>query len=617
MNGYFGKSSDRRSGPGSLQFGQLSLDTTTGLIERNPAGPAMALEGRILRFLESQVEYRPDAPLASLTELYRAYGEKFVSKIDGPFLLFFSPRDGSPSFLVNNRQQATKLYFTQTAHGFFFAGTLRELLRASQIERRPNFGSIRSFLANGFTISDHTQIKGVHKLLPADYIVFDGDKAERRTYWPGEIKFERQPFNDLEVKLDEYEQIYRAGIARHLEGKCPRGVGALLSGGHDTSFLVAQLSQVLREPLHTYTVTFPGWKFDEGSYARNIAEKFGAIHHPIPFGPEHLDRAVSLILSNEEPVVGSSLPLFVLAEAASSSIDILFGGDGGDTLWGEYYPVGEFHRWTHRLPLDMRRSIHRCASRLRSLTDWERFWELEHVAGLFAEPDYHRNFMRKLCTYRHFSDAFQSEILSEEVMADPYSESHLEVKFRDDNFANALIEGKLFNAFYTYQGFHTTKLAEYNGMELILPTVDKDVIDFICRLPANWINGGTAIHRLCNNKSINRRFHKLALSRYLKKEEIYNRSFDIPWYSILRPRKVLLERLLERLLSRGWYNESALRRLFSEFMTQKVKDHELLELKHHGYRIFTLLSLEIWCTEYLDGRFSAERKDLVLEDYLA
>jgi asparagine synthase (glutamine-hydrolysing) len=225
--------------------------------------------------------------------------------------------------------------------------------------------------------------------------------------------------------------------------------------------------------------------------------------------------------------------------------------------------------------------------------------------------------MRKLCTYRHFGDSFQAEILSPEVFAEPYSESHLEVEFRDDNFNEALIEGKLYNAFYTYQGHHTTKLAEYNGMQLILPTVEKDVIDFICGLPANWINGGTPIHRLCNNKSINRRFHKVALSRYLKREEIYNRSFDIPWYGILRPRKVMLERLLARLLKRGWYSEAALRRLFSEFMTQKVKDHELLELKHHGYRIFTLLSLEIWSIEYLDGRSSPGAGEIALEDYLA
>jgi asparagine synthase (glutamine-hydrolysing) len=225
--------------------------------------------------------------------------------------------------------------------------------------------------------------------------------------------------------------------------------------------------------------------------------------------------------------------------------------------------------------------------------------------------------MRKLCTYRHFNDAFQAEILSQEVMAEPYSKSHLEVEFRNDNFSDALIEGKLFNAFYTYQGIHTTKLAAYNGMELVLPTVEKDVVDFICRLPANWINGGTALHRLCNNKRINRRFHKAALARYLKREEIYNRSFDIPWASILRPRRTLLEKLLARLLARGWYNEAALKNLFSEFLTQKVKDHELLELKHHGYRVFTLLSLEIWCIEYLDGRFSEEKRNLVLEEYLA
>jgi asparagine synthase (glutamine-hydrolysing) len=253
----------------------------------------------------------------------------------------------------------------------------------------------------------------------------------------------------------------------------------------------------------------------------------------------------------------------------------------------------------------------------RKVTDWERFWELEHVAGLFAQPDYHRDFLRKLCTYRHFDDAFQASILRKDVFETPHARSHLEIEFRNDNFSDALIEGKLFNGFYTYQSHHTTKLAEYHGMDLFLPTVDWEFMSFICRLPKNWVNGGTALHRLSNNKRINRRFHKRALARYFQPGEIYNRSFDIPWYNILRPRKHLLEKLLQQLRKRGWYQEKALGTLFAEFMTQSVKDNELLELKHHGYRIFTLLSLEIWCQEYLDGRFSADDKNLVLEDYFA
>jgi asparagine synthase (glutamine-hydrolysing) len=138
-------------------------------------------------------------------------------------------------------------------------------------------------------------------------------------------------------------------------------------------------------------------------------------------------------------------------------------------------------------------------------------------------------------------------------------------------------------------------------------------MDFITSLPEEWINGGSTFQRLINDKSINRRFHKKALARYLRSEEIYNRSFDIPWYTILKPRKRLLELLLKKLKSRGWYQSHTLDKIFGEFENQKNKAYELLELKSHGYRIFTLLSLEVWAMQYLDN---VSFEGATLEDYL-
>lgn len=612
MRGHWLRDGGMVQSPDWHHVGRLSFQTKAKV--EKAAGAALVIEGDLLRFLDARTVFRPGAALASLRELHEEKGEAFVSHLDGLFLLLFAPAPDLV-FLVNNRHQATRLYYTERPRGFFFSSSLKDLIHESGLAREPDFGAVRSFLANGFTISERTQIKGASKMLPADFFRF-GESVERKTYWPGDLKFERQKFKNLSAHLDRYEDHYRSGLKRYLDQKPGKRVGTLLSGGHDTSFLVAQASQVVDQPLQAFTVTFPGWQFDESRYAENVAKKFGAVFHPVPFESKHVDRVVSLILANEEPVVGSSLPLHVLAEAARGKVDVMLGGDGGDTLWGEYYPVGEYHRLTRRLPLLARQGIHRAARFLRDLTDWERFWELEHVSGLFAEADYHRDFLRKLCTYRHFDEKFQSQLLRPQLRSTPYARPHLEVEFRDDNFSDVLVEGKLYNGFYTYQSHHTTKLMEYLGMELFLPTVDKSLMDFICRLPRRWINGGTALHRLANNKRINRRFHKRALARYFRRDEIYNRSFDIPWYQILKPRPELLAKLQARLHARGWYQPDALDRLFREFMDQEAKPHELLELKHHGYRIFTLLSLEIWCLEYLDGRGSRDEADLRLEDYL-
>lgn len=551
-------------------------------------------------------------------KVFKAYQEKgrdFTKTWDGLFFIIIYDKQRKCLCLFNNRYQCTNGYYTTKAP-FLFSSELMDI-KNNLPKVEPHFGSIRAFISNGFTIPDQTQIKGIKKILPHFNVEISQEDLNLQHHLEDEYIFERRPFEDLDKKLNEYESIYRKGLENWIEAAKVQECGSLLSGGHDTSFAFIQASKMMNKPIHGFTVTFPGWAWDEGDFAKNICEKFKGQFHPILFLPEDLDLIVSMVRGNQEPVVGSSLPLHKLSREAHQHVDGLIGGDGGDTLWGEYFPVAEYHRYIKNLPLKMRKIFSQFAKVAVKLTDWERFWELQHVSELFVRENYYDNFMGELCTYRHFSPEFQKELFKEEIYRTTLPRPSYEVPFTKENFRDALISGKLYNAFYTYQSFSTTRSVEHFGVNFYLPTINKDLINFINQLPYEWVNGGTTFHRLTNNKTINRRFHKIALSRYLKKEEIYNRSFDIPWYKILRPREAVLEKLLERLKKRGWYNEAFLENLFEEFKAQRVKDYELLELKHHGYRIFTLLSLEVWCMEFLDGLESKNFDNGInLEEYL-
>jgi asparagine synthase (glutamine-hydrolysing) len=580
----------------------------------------IALEGTFVGLINDKTRdsLSRSSQIQLIKEVFKKHRQDTAKELDGIHFLFIHDKGTGESFLFNNRYQASSGYYYDSDNYFIFSKMLENILEAPEFISRAYAPSVLGFLSNGFTISDKSQIHGVSKLLPSFFIKLHKGQSELGHHWDNEIQFNRQKFNNLEQKLDDYESVYRSSIENYFGAKKTEEAGTLLSGGHDTSFVMIQASKIHKKPIHGFTGTFPGWAFSEGDYAKNICEKFGGQFHEVPFLPEDVDLVVKLIRSCEEPVVGSSLPLFKIAQEAGQKVDTMMGGDGGDTLWGEYYPVGEYHSWVKNLPTSVRRFFHQVSKILLKVTDWERFWELEHVAGLFSENDFYDDFMRKLCTYRHFNDSYLRQLLSPDFAHDyKASRSRLEIPFTKENFDNSLIEGKLFNAFYTYQSFHTTRGLEYFGLELYLPTIQKDVIDFITNLPYEWVNGGTSFHRLVNSKTINRRLHKLALGRYLKREEIYNRSYDIPWYRILKPRHHVLDLLEKRLVRRGWFNESEIAKLFKEFRDQRAKDHELLELKHHGYRIFTLLSLEVWATEYLDGKYKLPAPGLGdLEDYL-
>ncbi len=572
----------------------------------------ICLKGIITKFIENEA-FDKNLPLISIRNLYEKRGDDFTRFCDGLFLLIIHDKRQDKVIIANNRYQTSTLYYSCGEDKVFFSSSLRTLVDTFIENPKPHLGSIKSFISTGFTIPDQVQIEGVRKLLPTFRIVVADGVFKLFHHWDSEFTFERRNKIDLEVEINRYEEIYRRGLSDYFEAYKTDELGCLLSGGNDTSFALIQASKVHQKKIHTFTTTFPDWMWSEEDFARNISNKFNTHFHAIPFKPEDVDLILEVIKATEEPVVSVTIPMMKMAKHASKYVDTIIGGDGGDTLWGEYYPVEEFQKYVRYLPLWARKLIHQVAKTGISLTDWERFWELEHVSSLFATKNYCDDFLRRLCTYRHFNDTLVNELFIPSFQEITMPRSVKEIEFNDENFHRALIEGKLFNGFYTYMSFFTHKEMESQKLKLYFPTINKELMDFITTLPKEWINGGTTFQRLTNHKSINRRFHKRALARYLKSEEIYNRSFDIPWYLILKPRKKLLHLLLNKLKNRGWFRDQTLDRIFFEFENQTAKDYELLELKHHGYRIYTLLALEVWAMMFIDGKFSG---GMTLEEYL-
>jgi len=200
-----------------------------------------------------------------------------------------------------------------------------------------------------------------------------------------------------------------------------------------------------------------------------------------------------------------------------------------------------------------------------------------------------------------------------------FQECNLEIPIDGRDFAEALIEAKMYYGVYQYLVPHAQKAAEASGIGFHSPYLNRDVINFVGTLPRGWLNGGSSLRKAIND-AYKRRFHKEVLLRYLPPRFVFSQqqSFDVPYQVIFAKRPKLLDRLLIRLKRRGWYNNSTLNRLFEEFRTASYKPHELFELKNHAYRIYILLTLETWCTRFLDGRRPEQTgRPAPLEEYLA
>jgi len=611
---FFGSRRLRDGPPRAVQ--DLNLKSERGFTEID--GRHYLLVGEVHALLGDDArlsEYR-GREAALLHRLHVQHGHGLQKILDGDFVaLVFDGAAGRLS-IYNSRYQATRLYYYLGGGMFAFASSLATLLDNLPAPRELRKPSIAAFLDTGFSKTERTLLENIHRLLPTASLHLEGHDVRVSSHWHDEYRFARRPFHDLEQKLGEYEREYRGGIANFLEAARPAEVGCLLSGGHDTSYTLIQASKVHERPIHSFTAAFAGSPFDESPKARYVSELCRATHHRVEVGPAALDLVPRLVSASEEPVSGSSLAIYCCAAEASRHVDAVIAGDAGDTLWGEYYPVAEWHRLLKALPspaLRLLRGLNRAALKVM---DWERLWESEHVLSLFARRDMYHDFFNRLCTYRHFSEEELSRCLSSEYLAAAGDNPcHIELPVTRDNFFDALVETKMLYGVYLYMVPPTQKSLESLGLKFYTPYNNIKLINFINALPEEWLNSGTSLQKLTNSAH-QRRFHKQALLKYLPGSYVstLQQSLDVPFHGLFRGRHGILDNLLARLKRRPWFNGEYLDRLFNEFPLQKVKAHELMELKHHGYRIYSLLTLEVWCMQFLDG--DRRSLDLPLERYL-
>jgi len=577
------------------------------------------INGYITEFFCDDIKIDKDKPEESIYHIYKRYNEDLYKYIDGQFLIFIYDEEKDILKIMNDQYQANNFYYYLDNKNFFFGNNLKSLLGMLPFKPEFDFNSIRSFLATGFSYTEKTQFKNIYRLLPAFVLIYEDNKIKFTNYWKKVFKFDRRPLKNVEKKLDLYELKFSKSLKNYIEATNTKKLGCLLSGGHDTTFTLIQASKIYKKPIHTFTVSFREWGFDEGPKASEITKKVGGIHHRIFIEPKHLDLMPEVIRSMEEPCSSTSFPLYVCVKEASKYVDTLLGGDSGDTLYHEYYPVGEVHKYIKKLPASIRRLLHKLVYYAAKKTDWERFWEMEHVLSLFAKKDMYTNFFSRLLTYRHFNDKFLSKILDNKIGAKSSTNKYmLEIPITKKDFDDALIKSKMYYGVYIYIIPHTKKPLDYFKMNYYTAYLNRELLNFINTLPYNWLNGGSTFKKLIND-AVKRKFHKMALMRYLTKRYVYTlqQSFDVPYHVLLRKRPKVLENLLIRLKHRGWYNNAELGKLFGELKGQKLKPHELFELKNHSYRVYTLLTFEIWCMEFLDKKnYNKKIKKIPLEKYL-
>jgi len=296
----------------------------------------LELQGRGHRF-------RTQGDTEVLVHAWEQWGERCVQRLDGMFALAVWDCDGKRLFLARDRMGEKPLYYAATPSAFVFGSELRALLEHPAVPAELDLDALAAYLAFEYVPDPLSMIEGVSKLPPGQTLTVTPGTAPRVTrYW--DIPFAPDPtVSEPEWRERIVVQLARS-VRRRLAADVP--VGCFLSGGIDSSAVLALAAHESSRPLKTFSVGFNEPGYDERPFARTMARAFGTTHREILFDASDayslLEKGGDLF---DEPLVdGSFLPTYVLSRLAREDVTVALGGDGGDELFCGY-PTFLVERW--------------------------------------------------------------------------------------------------------------------------------------------------------------------------------------------------------------------------------------------------------------------------------
>ena len=326
---------------------------------------ALEAEGRAPR-------WRGTSDTETLVAAFDAWGVcDTLGRATGMWAIAVWDRQARRLTLARDRLGEKPLYYGWQGSGpdaaFVFASELRALRRHPSVSGEIAQEEIVHFLRHGYVREGHSMLRGLRQVRPGEIVTLDAAAHEpvRRRYWDGAAiaSGAATPFAGSEAEaVDRLETLLEAAVARQLVADVP--LGAFLSGGIDSSTVVALMQRISTRPVHTFSIGFHEARYDEATHARAIAAHLGTEHTELYVGPEELLAVVPRLPEIwDEPFGDSSqIPTFLVSRLARAHVTVALSGDGGDELFGGYDRYGQGARLLAglaRVPVPMRRTIER------------------------------------------------------------------------------------------------------------------------------------------------------------------------------------------------------------------------------------------------------------------
>ena len=277
--------------------------------------------------------FRTRSDTEVIVQGYLRHGEGIFDRLDGMFAIAIWDRRSDTLLLARDRFGEKPLYYSDNGQRLLFGSELKSLLQSPDCPRDVDDDALRAYHTYGYVPCPLSIFAGISKLPPAHYMRYRDGHATLNRYW--------QPRLDDKITLPEDQardalaELLERAVASRLVADVP--FGAFLSGGLDSSTVVALMSRTLSQPVKTFTIGFREAEYSELDDARLVARHLGTEHHELVVQPDAVALLEKLVWHFDEPFADSSaVPTFLVSELARSHVKMVLTGDGGDELFGGY-----------------------------------------------------------------------------------------------------------------------------------------------------------------------------------------------------------------------------------------------------------------------------------------
>jgi len=572
---------------GMRRLSIIDLKTGRQPVRNEDGSIWVVLNGEVYNFkeLRRELEQRGHAFYTAtdtevIVHLYEQYGVRCVEKIRGMFAFALWDERHRQLLLARDRLGIKPFYYAEVGGRLVFASELKAILQLPEIQRTLNWNSIDHLFTFLTTPRSESIIDGVHKLLPGHILVASpGQRPRVERYW--EVNFEPDYTHDEDYFVERLRELLEESVRLHLVSDVP--LGAFLSGGIDSSSVVATMARLISRPVKTFSVGFTEQDYSELDYARRVAKQFGTEHHELVLEPDVLDIIEELAWHLDEPLGDpSAIPTYMVSRLASGHVTVVLSGDGGDELFAGYDKyVVEGKERRYNLPATARALLGVLANAMPSGMRGRNFLRHFSLSGFTRYLDACTLFRPQEKKKLFLPDAF--EHLSR---CDPWGAEAEYLAKENGSWLSAV-------QYLDLQGYlpldiltKVDRMSMAHSIEARVPLLDHKLVEFAATIPPEL--------KLRNR--VTKYIFKRAMKGILP-DEILDRpkhGFAVPlgrWFrGQLGPfvRELLLS---ERSRSRGILNTGYIEQL----LERHRKGREL------DFQLWTLISFELWCRTFLDS----------------